>query len=396
MTITAENTDVDAGAADRFVPLAREVGRRCAETADVHDRDGTFVAESYEAMRSAGYLGLAVPESLGGGGATMRQVCHAQAELARHCGSSALAVAMHLYNTLVLVARLRNGAAGAEATLGRIAAGELVVSTSGGSDWLWPSTVATEVDGGYSVSGRKVFNSQAPAANVMTTSATIGEPGPGAEVIHFSLPMQDDGVSIVETWDTLGMRGTASHDVLLENVHVPAERVVDRRPWGQMGKGLHAAAAHFAPVVAAVYWGIAASARDHAVERLASKTVDGTMPAADDAGVQREVGLMDTRLRVAWWALEGALDDVGEPLQPGPETLETLMVAKRECVLAARDVVDRAMDVAGGGSYFRSSPIERCLRDVRAGSFHPLAPEATLRMVGRHVFGRDGVTGEAR
>lgn len=98
---------------------------------------------------------------------------------------------------------------------------------------------------------------------------------------------------------------------------------------------------------------------------------------------------MAARLRVAWSSLQGALSDVGEPLQPGPGTLTTLMLAKRECVLAAREVVDLAMDMVGGSSYFRSSPLERCFRDVRAGSFHPLTPETTLAYAGRLALGDD-------
>lgn len=388
MAIVPDTIDHTDTPLDHFVDLARAVGRRCAETAERHDREGTFVTESYDAMRELGYLGLAVPTELGGLGATMRQVTYAQAELARHCASSALAVAMHLYNSLVLVARHRAGAPDAEGPLRRIADGELVVTTSGGSDWLWPTTVAREEGGGYRITGRKVFNSQAPVGDVMTTSAVIGEPGPGAEVIHFSLPMHTDGVEIVETWDTLGMRGTGSHDVVIRDVFVPAEKVVDRRPWGQLGKGLHAAAANFAPVIAAVYWGIAAGARDHAVEQLAGKIRGSDAPAGSEL-VQRQVGLMDSRLKVGWWSLQGALADVGEPLPPGPATLSTIMVAKRECVLAAREVVELAMDVAGGASYFRTSPLERCFRDVRAANFHPLTPEATLAYAGRFALGGD-------
>jgi alkylation response protein AidB-like acyl-CoA dehydrogenase len=248
-TLPTDTADTDP---QRHVELARSIGRRSAETAARHDRDGTFVDEAYDAMRAAGYLALPVPVELGGAGATLTQVTHAQAELARHDGSTALAAAMHLYNTFVLVARHRAGAADATAALRRIAGEGIVISTSGGSDWLWPTTVAVERDGGYVVRGRKVFNSQAPVGNVMTTSAVVGEPGPGAEVIHFALPMSAEGVSLIETWDTLGMRGTASHDVDVRDVFVPAERVVDRRPWGSFGRGILTSITYFAPIGAAV------------------------------------------------------------------------------------------------------------------------------------------------
>ena len=116
---------------DRFVSLAAEVGAVAAAHADAHDRDATFVSEAYDAMRTNGYLRLAVPEDLGGLGASIRQVCYAQAELARHDGATALAVAMHMYLTLMQAFRRRQGAADAEAVLRRVAEEGLVIATSG-------------------------------------------------------------------------------------------------------------------------------------------------------------------------------------------------------------------------------------------------------------------------
>ena len=109
-----------------FVPLAAELGADFAARAAEHDRDNTFVTENFQRMEEAGYLRLAVPAELGGLGATMRQVCFAQAELARSCASTALAVNMHLYLTLSNVFRWRRGAPGAEAVLRRVASEGLV------------------------------------------------------------------------------------------------------------------------------------------------------------------------------------------------------------------------------------------------------------------------------
>jgi alkylation response protein AidB-like acyl-CoA dehydrogenase len=98
---------------------------------------------------------------------------------------------------------------------------------------------------------------------------------------------------------------------------------------------------------------------------------------------------MDSRLRASWWSLLGALGETGDPPVPSHETVSTLMLAKRECVLAAKEVVDLAMDTLGGTSYFRSSPLERAYRDVRAGTFHPFTPEVTLVHAGRLALGDD-------
>src|ERR1051325_3324826 len=81
---------------DRFVSLAAELGARCAEHAAAHDRDNTFVEESFALLKEAGYTALAIPEELGGLGGSLRQVCYAQAELARYCAATALAVNMHI------------------------------------------------------------------------------------------------------------------------------------------------------------------------------------------------------------------------------------------------------------------------------------------------------------
>ena len=395
MTMTEETVHTGSGTLPvparpgdaRFVGLAARIGAVAAEHAAEHDRDATFVAEAYAQMREHGYLALAVPEELGGLGATMRQVCYAQAELARHDGATGLASAMHQYLTLVQAFRHRSGAPDAAVVLRRIANEGIVIATSGGSDWLWPTTTAVPDGAGFRVSGRKAFCSQSPGATVVATSAVLGED----EVLHFSVPFTAEGVRIEETWDTLGMRGTASHDVVLDNVFVPADKIAGRRPYGEFGMPLLAAAFHFAPVAGATYFGIAAAARDVAVAGVSA----GTRGASSLAGmprVQRQVGLLDAKLRGAWWSLMGAVDEIGTGYMVTPAGLATLMLAKRQAVTEAIEVVNLAMELLGGRSFFKRSPLERAYRDVRAGTFHPLTPEITLEDAGKLALGEPGTT----
>ncbi|MGH3762125.1 acyl-CoA dehydrogenase family protein [Actinophytocola sp.] len=371
--------------------LAARVGAVAAEHAAEHDRDATFVSEAYDAMREHGYLALTVPEELGGLGATMRQACYAQAELARHDGATALSVAMHTYLTLVQSYRWRKGAPDAEAVLRRIAAEGIVIATSGGSDWLWPTTTAVPTDTGYLVSGRKTFCSQSPAATVVATCAVLGEPGADADVMHFSVPMSAPGVRLEETWDTLGMRGTASHDVVLTDLAVRADKIAGHRPYGELGAPLLAATVHFAPIGGATYFGIAAGARDMAVA-AASAGTRGPRSMADVPRVHRQIGLMDAKLRGAWWALMGSLEELGKDYTATPEALATVMLAKRQAVTEAIEVVNLAMEVMGGRSFFKRFGMERAYRDVRAGTFHPLTPEATLTYAGKLALGDPGAT----
>ena len=372
---------------DRFVNLARELGTQFAPRAAGHDRDNTFVAENYEVLREAGYLRLAVPEELGGLGADIAQVCYAQAELARHCSSTALAANMHLYITLLQGFRRRVGASDAEGVLRRVADEGLVLMTSGGSDWLWPTGEAVEHDGGYLVSGRKSFCSQAPVASVLATSAPLQHPDGTTEVLMFGLPMAADGVEIVDTWDTLGMRATASQDVEFRDVFVPAERITGRRAWNCLDGPLLAAAAHIAPTSASVYWGVACAARDEAV-RVVNRRSRGDTPMVEIPTIQRQVGLMDHALQVSWWALRGSLVMLEADYVCDAPTIAAVMHGKRAVVEDAVTVTDLAMEVVGGASFYRSSPLERLYRDARAGKFHPLTPEATLTYAGRLALGQ--------
>jgi alkylation response protein AidB-like acyl-CoA dehydrogenase len=198
-------------------------------------------------------------------------------------------------------------------------------------------------------------------------------------VLHASVPFSSPGVSLVDTWDTLGMRGTASQDVVLEDVFVPADRVLGRRPYGVLSGPLLVAVLHFAPVIAGVYLGIAQGAFDEALRLTAAK-------AQPSPGAARQLGEMHSRLRVARWGVLGSLDEVGEYPAPDMTAVRTVLVAKRHAVLEAVAVTDLALQVAGGPAFYRRSPLERAYRDVRGGPFHPMTPEATLVDVGEGLL----------
>lgn len=364
-----------------FVPLAGELGRGFAARAAQHDRDGSFVTENFEAMREAGYLRLAVPSELGGLGASQRQVCFAQAELARQCASTALAVNMHHYLVMANVYRFRNGATALEKVLRRIASEGIVLMTSGGSDWIFPSGTAVRDGDGFRVSGRKAFCSQAPVADLFTTTAVFEDPAEGRQILMMSIPMSAAGVQVLDTWDTMGMRATGSHDVVLSEVAVPEAAIAVRRPYGKFDTALRNALVHFSLPVAAVYHGIAEGARDEAV-RLAAEKGRGSDPI-----VQRQVGLMDHLLKTSWWSLLGALDEMGDDYRPDDAATRLVSIAKRTMLKSAMEVVDISLEVAGGGSYYKRSPLEQAYRDVRAGAYHPLTPEASLTYAGRLALG---------
>jgi len=362
---------------------AAAVGATLAEHAARHDTDGTFVTEAYQALRDAGLLKAGVPVELGGDGATIAELTGLQRELAHHCGSAALASAMHQHVVAFTAWRYRRNLPGAEATLRRVAEEGIVLVSTGGGDYTHPRGEAVKVDGGYRVSGRKRFASQSGHGTVMATMFTYDDPEQGRRVLNVAVPLASAGVTVADNWDTLGMRGTASNDIVLEDVFVPDERVLANRPYGVVDPPLQVISEIAFPIISGVYLGVAEAAFEAAVAAAA--------PRADNVLVQRQAGLMRHRLRVASWALDAVLATVGDDPTPSHETYLAVMSAKAEVAQAGVEVCDLAMEVAGGAAFFKGSVIERCYRDIRAARFHPLTIDDTLVETGRHTLGVPGL-----
>ena len=363
---------------ESLLDRAATVAPVLAEHAGRHDVEGTFVTESLDAIRDAGLLAAGVPVELGGLGADNRELAELQRELSHHCGSTALATSMHQHVVCFTAWRYRRGLPGAEATLRRVAEEGIVLVSTGGGDWTHPRGAAVKVDGGYLVSGHKRFASQSTAGTAMSTMATYDDPEEGQRVLNLAVPFASEGVTVLDNWDTLGMRATASNDVVLEDVFVPDERVLANRPYGVVDPPLQVIGSVAFPIVSAVYLGVAEAAFAAAVDAARTRSADPT--------IRRQVGLMQHRLQVAAWSLDAVLDLVGPDPAPSMETLTAVMVAKREIALAGIEVCDLAMEVAGGSAFFRGSVVERCYRDIRAAKFHPTTPEDTLLLAGDQAF----------
>lgn len=360
---------------------ARELGPRIAAHASRRDADGSFVSEAYDELRAAGLLRAAVPVELGGDGATIAELTALQRELGHHCGSTALASAMHQHVVAFTAWRYRRGLPGAEATLRRVAEEQILLVSTGGGDYTHPHGDAVKVDGGYRVTGRKRFASQSEQGAVMSTMFCFDDPEQGRRVLNMAVPFASEGVTVADNWDTLGMRGTASNDIDLVDVFVPEEKVLANRPWGVLDPPLQVISSIAFPIVTGAYLGVAEAAYDAAVAAASRRSSD---PSA-----QRQVGVMRSRLQVAGWALDGALALVGDDPAPSYETVLAVMAAKAEVARAGIEVCDLAMEVAGGPAFFKGSVIERAYRDIRAVKFHPFTPEDTLLALGRDALGAE-------
>ena len=362
----------------QLVARAAACGPVLAEHAARHDTDGTWVAESFQHIKDAGLLKIAVPAELGGEGATIREVAMVQRELAKYCASTALASSMHQHVTAFTAWRYRRNLPGAEATLKRIVDDGIVLVSTGGGDFTRPRGEAVKVEGGYKVSGRKLFASQSPVGSVLSTMFVYDDPERGKRVLNMAVPVNVDGVTVHDNWNTLGMRGTGSNDVSIDGVFIPEDKVVADRPYDELDPPLQVICSIAFPIIIAVYLGVAEGARDYAIASVSRPT---------DPSVQRQVGLMNNRLQVASWALDGALSVVGDDPKPSHETVAAVMAAKREIANAGIEACDIALELGGGAGFFKGSPLERAYRDVRAIKFHPLSPEMTLLHAGRLALG---------
>ncbi len=215
--------------------IARELGPELARRADARNDSDEFVADNFALLKEAGLVEAGVPRELGGGGADVDELAAMLRAIAYHCGSTGLAFSMHTHQVAIPAWRWKHQApakAAVEPLLKRIAAERIMLLSSGGSDWIGGSGKAEKVDGGYRITARKVFTSGAPTGNVFMTGAVL-ETDEGPMVLHFGLPMNSPHVKVLDTWRTLGMRGTGSHDVSIEGYVVPDAGVAMKRKAGE-------------------------------------------------------------------------------------------------------------------------------------------------------------------
>ena len=370
---TAEIKDIG------IVATARRLGADFAERAAEADENDRFVAENYQALKQAGLVAAGVPKELGGGGAEVAELADMLRELAHHCGSTALAFSMHTHQVAIPAWRWRHQKVSAVEPLLRRVAGEgLVLLSSGGSDWIAGSGKAVKVDGGYRVSARKVFTSGAEAGDILMTGAIVQTEGEPDAVIHFPVPMKAPEVKIIDTWRTLGMRGTGSNDVLIEGLFVPDASVAVSRRSGEWHPLFQIIATIAFPLVYAAYLGVAESGRDIAVGLAKQKR---QTPYATELA-----GRMDTTLRAAQLAHRWMIEIV-ERNAPSAETINEVMIGRSLVAENVIRTVELAMELAGGAGFYRSNGLERRFRDIQGARFHPLQAGPQAHYAGAMALG---------
>ncbi|MDZ8053899.1 MAG: acyl-CoA dehydrogenase family protein [Aulosira sp. ZfuVER01] len=363
-----------------WLSLAESLGKQFAARDTEADESDLFVADNIARLKTTGLIAAGVPIELGGGGASYTDLCAVLRILGRYSSSTALAFSMHTHQVMVPTWRWHHQNAPVEGLLKRVATEQLVLLSSGGSDWLQSSGSAIKVENGFVITARKVFASGAPAANLLMTSAVYKDPERGSTVLHFAVPMNSQGVSIESTWQAMGMRGTGSHDVVLTDVFVPDAAVTLRREQGKWHFIFHLISMIAIPLVYSVYVGVAEAARDRAVQ-LARKRYT-------DEHLCYMVGGLDNELTAAKLALEHMIS-TAVVSQPSFEITNQIMTGRALVAKAVLNVADLAMEIAGGSAFYRKLGLEKLFRDVQGARYHPLREEAQRKLSGQLALGLD-------
>ena len=376
-----------------------DLAEQFAKTADQHDRDGSFAYANAEAMRAAGFSKLCVPAELGGDGLNVLQMAQVLIAIAHGDASTALGLAMHLHVVGQVaeqhifapdvMARLCQECVNPGIFVNNVASEPEMGSPSRGG---LPATTAVPVpgvEGGFVVNGRKSWVTYAPALDYFFTTVTIrdGDKEPTPAVLAIS--GKANGVELINNWgnEAIALRASGSCDVILRDVFVPAHWLVEKREPGQV-RSSKLPPGWSGTAFAAVYLGVGEAAL-RAVAQYAKQRVPTALgkPIAELPHIQRNIGHMQVLLTAA----KSVLFDVARKWAEQPDCRANmdaeLAAAKYLCTNAAIQATDIALRTAGASGLDRRLPLERLLRDARAGLMHPPQDEAALELVGRRVMG---------
>ncbi len=391
----------------RFVDVARSLIPALRERAAQHDRDGTFPHENFADIRRVGLPALVVPQEFGGWGANLLESTLTMETLAQGDGSTALSFVMHVQvlggtaDTVAgaaadqersswpqaLFAQVCRDAVEQGALINSVATEPNLGSPSRGG---LPETTAEPVrENGTTVwliNGLKTFASLSPEMDYFIIPAALQD-GSG-HVARFVIPAGPH-FEIIETWDAFGMRATGSHDLKIVNARVTEEQMIGRGAPSPRTTGKAPANAWFICTVAAVYLGVAQAALDFAADFALTRVPTALgKPIAELESIQRRLGQAELLLLQARTLLYSTARDWDQLDSQRDELAPAVIATKFTVTNNAIEAVDHAVRVVGGAAMSRSMPLERYLRDVRPGLFHPLNDDQALTIFGQNALKR--------
>jgi alkylation response protein AidB-like acyl-CoA dehydrogenase len=374
-----------------LVARAAEIGPTLREGAEASDRESRLPAASVDAMRDAGFFRMFVPRSLGG--LEVDPVTHArvQEEVSRHDSAAGWILQTSISDWWCS----RLPTAGVEEIYAN-GADQIIVGSFG------IPAEATPVDGGFRLSGQRPFASNVSDASWIWLTALVmqdGAPvmmGDAPLVIFAYFPANE--ATIVPTWDTMGMRGTDSNDVLVSDVFVPQHRTfrlgIDHTPGDLYGGPLYRAAVMVTvpTIVPPVALGVAREAIDELIALAAGKTpFASTTTLRERAGAQAKVGRAEGLLRSARAFLYDRVARGWERTLLGEElSLEDRTELLLTCVqanLASAEAVELVYSAAGTSAIYKRNRLERLFRDAQVMKAHGFASESRYETVGQVAMG---------
>ena len=409
-----------AGNPALLTPLQRELiarvaalGPAFAARAERHDREASFPFDNYADLRAAGLLGICIPTAQGGLGADYATYVMVAAELGRWCGATALSFNMHVSSCLwageiadaldMTPAQRADHAANRRLHFGRIVReGKLYAqpfseggaAAAGAAPW---GTLARQVDGGYVVTGKKIFASLAGAADTYGVLCTLVRPdraggGSRRDSMYLAVPADAPGVQVVGDWDPLGMRGTVSRNLLFTDVFVPETARM-------MPEGLYFQAAsrfpHMFATLSPTYMGVAQAAYDFTVQYLRAE-LPGMPPVRRRMYPTKQYAVAEMRIKLEATRalfLQNARDAC---IDPDKDMRMRLYAAHHTIMENANDICRLAIRTCGGQSMLKSLPLERLYRDSRCGSLMlPWTAELCMDRLGRECLYEAGERDEA-
>lgn len=355
-----------------------------AATADRHDRDASFPFENFSLLKQHDLLALTAPKSLGGGGADLPTALRVVEAVARGEPATALVLTMqYLFHASLDVRAGFTDALKARVVRDAIRDGALINALRVEPDLGTPArgglpaTVARRTADGWSLSGRKIYSTGAPALTWMIVWARTDEPEPrvGGFLVHREAP----GWRIEETWDHTGLRASGSHDVVFEDTPIPEDHALSPKPPGA-APPLDATMAVWSPVLtAAIYHSAAVAGRDWFVRWLHERTPANLgAPLSSLARFQELVGVIDGLLLQNRVLLDAAADGRLGAAEAG--------LVKHLVTENAIDALEKAIAAAGNPGLSRHNPLQRHYRDVLCGRIHTPQADVVLTAAGRAAF----------
>lgn len=357
--------------------LPAPVRAAIAAAAGHHDRTGGFPHDNFTLLRDAGLTGLTVPSARGGQGAGLAEAAAVIGALGKACPSTALVLSMQ-YLFQRSLARNPRVPPHLAAMIGRAAVerGALInalrVEPELGSPGRggMPATTAHRTPAGWALRGHKIYATGAPGLTWGLVWAKTDEPAP--RLGTFLVPLASPGTRIVPAWDHLGLRASASHDVVFEDVALPGDHALDLRPPEDWHGRDPEVGVWNAMLLSALYTGVAHAARDWLRGFLRDRKPANlgaslaTLPRMREAMGRIEARLLVNARLIAQTAAEA---DQGTPLAGTQADLLKTVIAEN-AIAAVQD----AVALCGNHALARANPLERHLRDVLCARIH--APQA--------------------